>query len=130
MIYIDTSALLTLVRGEAESAALREYLAADVPTRLVSSVLLSVEARRATMRTHPARLPRVDLLLATVAQVEISAAVVESASRLPDPMLGSLDAVHLATALLLQEELDVLLTYDQRLLDAAEAHGIPAAAPA
>lgn len=130
MIYIDTSALLKLVRAEAESAALQEYLKADTPPSLVSSALLTVEARRGTMRSNPARMPRVDVLLATVTQVEISAIVVESAGRLPDPMLRSLDAIHLATALLVREELDVLLSYDERLLDAAAAHGIPTAAPA
>jgi predicted nucleic acid-binding protein len=130
LIYIDTSALLKLVRDGAESAALREYLEADTPPALVSSALLTVEARRGTMRSNPARMPRVDVLLATVTQVEISAAVVESAGRLPDPMLRSLDAIHLATALLVREELEVLLSYDDRLLAAADAHGIPTAAPA
>ncbi|MDT7649104.1 MAG: hypothetical protein QOI36_510 [Pseudonocardiales bacterium] len=41
----------------------------------------------------------------------------------------ALDATHLATALLVREELDVLLSYDQRLLDAAQEYGIPTAAP-
>jgi uncharacterized protein len=89
-----------------------------------------VEARRATMRSNPARLPRIDILLTTVTQIEISAAIIESAGRLPGPMLRSLDAIHLATALLVREETSVLLSYDERLLDAAAAHGVPAAAPA
>jgi predicted nucleic acid-binding protein len=49
---------------------------------------------------------------------------------MPDPRLRTLDAIHLATALLVREELSVLLSYDERLLDAAAAHGIPTAAPA
>ena len=130
MIYIDTSALLELVRDEAESRALRDYLAADGAPGFVSSALITLEARRATIRSNPARLPRIDILLATVTQIEISAAVIESAGRLPGPMLRSLDAVHLATALLVREELSVLVSYDERLLDAAAAHGIPTAAPA
>jgi uncharacterized protein len=130
LIYVDTSALLKLVRDEAESRALRGYLAADGTPGLVSSALIAIEARHETMRSNPARLPRIDMLLATVTQVEISAAVVESAGRLPDPMLRSLDGIHLATALLVREELSVLLSYDERLLDAAAAHGIPTAAPA
>ena len=56
-------------------------------------------------------------------------AVVESASRLPDPMLRSLDAIHLATALVLREDLEALVTYDERLADAAGAHGLTVASP-
>ena len=56
--------------------------------------------------------------------------VLESASRLPDPMLRTLDAIHVATALLIRDDLDVLVTYDQRMLAAAAAHGVPTAAPA
>lgn len=130
MIYIDTSALLKLVRDEAESQAMRDYLAADGAPGLVSSALITVEVRRGAIRSNPARLPRIDILLATVTQIEISLAVIESAGRIRDPMLRSLDAIHLATALLVREELSVLLSYDERLLDAAAAHGIPTAVPA
>jgi predicted nucleic acid-binding protein len=55
--------------------------------------------------------------------------VVEAASRLPDPMLRTLDAIHLATALMIREDLDVLLTYDDRMLTAAATHGLPTASP-
>lgn len=71
-----------------------------------------------------------DVLLTTIGRVEISDPVIESAGRLPDPLLRSLDAIHLATALLIRDDVDVLVSYDQRLLDAAQAHGIPTAAPA
>lgn len=130
MIYLDTSAFLKMVHEEPQSAALREYLAAVDAPRFVSSTLLAVEARRGTLRTRPNRLPRVDVLLTTIGRVEISDPVIESAGRLPDPLLRSLDTIHLATALLIRDDVDVLVSYDQRLLDAAQAHGIPTAAPA
>lgn len=131
MIYIDTSALLKLVKtDEAEGPAVRDYMAESGDSRLVSSALLSVEARRGILRGRPDGLPKVDLLLADVAQIEISDAVIESASRLPDPLLRSLHAIHLATALLIRDELDVLLSYDERLVAAAKAHDIPTASPA
>jgi predicted nucleic acid-binding protein len=60
----------------------------------------------------------------------MSSGVLESASRLPDPMLRTLDAIHVATALAIRDDLDVLLSYDQRLLAAATSHGLPTAAPA
>jgi uncharacterized protein len=74
--------------------------------------------------------PKVDLLLADVAQIDVSDAVIESAGRLPDPMLRSLEAIHLATALLVRDDIDVLLSYDDRLVTAAKAHDIPTASPA
>lgn len=128
MIYLDTSAFLKLVRDEAGSAALRGYIGERGD--LVSSALLVVEARRGMLRRDPRRLPEVDVALDRVDVIEMSAAVVESASRLLDPQLRALDAVHLATARLLREDLDVLLTYDARLAEAARAHGVPTAAPA
>jgi hypothetical protein len=72
---------------------------------------------------------RIDLLLSDVIQLDLSVAVLESASRLPDPLLRSLDATHLATALVVRGDLQALLSYDQRLLAAAAAHGLPTAAP-
>jgi predicted nucleic acid-binding protein len=128
LIYLDTSALLKLIKAEAGSDALATFLGDR--TDFVSSKLLAIEARRSALREDPSMLPRVDLFLSRVDMIAISDAIVESASRLPDRHLRSLDAIHLATALLTREELDVLLSYDDRLLTAAKAHDLPTAAPA
>lgn len=131
MIYVDTSALLKLVKDdEAEGPALRTYLAHAAEPRLVSSALLAVEARRGMLRVRPDGLPKLDMLLADIARVDISDAVIESAGRLPDPVLRSLDAIHLATALLVRDDVAVLLSYDDRLTAAANAHRIATASPA
>ena len=129
MIYLDTSALFKLVRAEAHSDALREYLAERPAEPLVSSVLIAIETRRAVLREAASLLPRADLLLTRVGQVGLSHAVVESASRLPDPTLRSLDAIHLSTALLLRDEVSALVTYDKRLAATARTHRLPVAAP-
>lgn len=128
MIYLDTSAFLKLVRDEAGSRAMGQYIGDRED--LVSSALLIVEARRGMLRKDPRKLPEVDVVLGRVDTVEMSAAILEDASRLPDPLLRSPDAIHLATAMLLRRDLDVLLTYDDRLAEAARAQGIPTAAPA
>jgi len=96
---------------------------------LISSALLTVEARRAALRAEPAALPRVDLLLDRFEFIHMSDAVIETASRLPDPMLRTLDAIHLATALLIRDDVDVLISYEDRLLAAAASHGLSTAAP-
>ena len=130
MIYVDTSALLKLVKDdEAEATALRTYIEETTEPQLVSSALLVVEARRGMHRLRPDGLPKVDLLLAEVAQIEISGAVIESASRLPDPLLRSLDAIHLATALSLGERCGAFFAYDERLICAAREHGLTVTVP-
>ena len=103
LIYLDTSAFLKTMFDEPQSSAIRTYLEAVDSPRFVSSTLLAVEARRGALRANPRRLPRVDLALLRVAQIEMDGPVVETASRLPDPMLRSLDAIHLATALLIRQ---------------------------
>jgi uncharacterized protein len=55
-------------------------------------------------------------------QVSITDPVVESASRIPEQMLRSLDAIRLATALLIGDAVDVMITYDKRLAAAARRH--------
>jgi predicted nucleic acid-binding protein len=129
LIYLDTSAFLKTVLSEPQSGALGEYLAAFGSARFVSSALLAVEARRSILRTVPADLPRLDLELLDVIQIDTTGVVLEAASRLPDPVLRTLDAIHLATALLIREDLEVLVSYDQRMLAASAAHGLPTASP-
>jgi uncharacterized protein len=127
LIYIDTSALLRMVFPDDTTPALESFINGDAD--LISSVLVRVDARRGTARRAPQRLPRVDLLLDRVNVIGIDDAVIESAGRLPDPLLRSLDAIHLATALLIRDDIDAVLTYDNRLADAAAAHGLVVLSP-
>lgn len=129
MIYLDTSALLKLVRSEDHSAAFATFLTQHADEPQVSSVLIAIETRRAILRDAPASLPRADLLLTRVGQVGLGHAIVESAGRLPDPGLRSLDAIHVATALMLGSDLTSFVTYDKRLLASAAAVGLPAVRP-
>ena len=129
MIYLDTSAFLKTVLVEPQSAALTAYLTAFGSPRFVSSALLAVEARRSVLRAEPTSLPRLDLELLDVIQIDLTGVVLETASRLPDPVLRTLDAIHVATALQIREDVDVLLSYDHRMLAAATAHGLPTASP-
>jgi uncharacterized protein len=130
LIYLDTSAFFKTVRNEPQSSALWAYLSTITSPAYVSSTLLSVEARRSALRNDPRLLPRTDLALGRVQQVEMSATVLETAGRLPDPLLRTLDAIHIATAVLIRDDVEVLVSYDQRMLAAAAAHGLPTAAPA
>jgi predicted nucleic acid-binding protein len=130
VIYLDTSAFVKLVRREPQSMALRAYLGKAEEAPLVSSALLAVEVRRAVLREEPSLLPSADLLLTRVGQLAVSRPVIESASLLPGRLLRSLDAIHLATALLVREELDAFVAYDRRLTEAARDQRLPVASPA
>lgn len=129
MIYLHTSAFVKLIRGEGETSALQAFLRQRPGAPLVSSALLVVETRRAILREAPGQLARADLLLTRIDQVDVTRAVLEAASRLPDPALRSLDAIHLATALQLDQDLEALVTYDSRLAAAAERQKLPVATP-
>ena len=75
------------------------------------------------LHSSPAR----DLLLA-FSFVAMDDDIVEAAMNEPDRGLRSLDAIHLATARILGEDLDALVSYDDRLLKAAircrPGHGV------
>ncbi len=129
MIYLDSSAFVKLVLPERETQLLQDFLTEHRHEPLVSSALLMIEVRRAVARSDPARLSSADVLLADVGDFSVSERIVASASRLPGAYLRSLDAIHLATALLLRTKLTAFLTYDTRLAAAAEEHGLPVRAP-
>ncbi|MGH3695943.1 MAG: type II toxin-antitoxin system VapC family toxin [Pseudonocardiaceae bacterium] len=129
MIYLDTSAFVKLVWAEPESDALSRFLTRRPAAPLVSSSLLTVETRRAVRSEDPSALARADLLLTRIGRIGMTPSIVESASRLPGRSLRSLDAIHLATALLLREDLDVFVTYDKRLATAAQARQLAVDSP-
>lgn len=125
--YLDTSAFIKLVRGEPESRALRMELASG--DARVSSGILLVEARRVAARYGVIALTRARAALATVTLLPIDDAVLESAASLNPPELRSLDALHLAGALSVADELDRMYCYDLRLATAAVSHGLDVRAP-
>lgn len=71
-------------------------------------------------------------LIASLELVEVDGIVLNRAA-LPMPTaLGTLDAIHLATALLWKEMTDsslTMATHDEALAIAAAAHGLPALGP-
>jgi uncharacterized protein len=121
LLYLDSSALVKLVVPEPESGALREALRAW-PER-VSSVVAEIEVERVARRIGGGTIRRARSVLARLGLVELDEKVRSSAARLAPPELRTLDAVHLATALSLGDDLGALCAYDQRLALAATARG-------
>lgn len=130
MIYLDTAALVKLVRREVESYALVDWIADQRDELLVSSALAEVELPRALRRTEPDLLSAVPGVLGRIAIYEIDELVRTTAAAYDDPAIRSLDAIHLATAdAVLGDDLTAFVTYDRRLLAAAEDLGLTVTAP-
>ena len=124
----NASALVKLVVAEAETDALRAWLVA-AERAPVSSDLARTELVRAVRRAAPDRVVQARAVLDAVTLLEVSTAIFEEAGRLDPVIVRSLDAVHLAAALSLGDDLDAIVTYDDRLAEAARANGVAVAAP-
>jgi len=130
MIYLDTAALVKLIRREPESDALADWLDADNAATLVTSALAEVELPRAIRRTEPDLVAAVPALLARIARYEIDELVRTTAASYTSPDLRSLDAIHLATAhAVFGGRLSSFVSYDKCLLNAAQALRLPVASP-
>lgn len=124
--YVDTSALAKLLSREAETDALRGFLEAST---VVASAIVRTELLRVGLRMGERYVEVAGALLAGVAEVAVTRDRLDRAGRLAPAPLRTLDALHLTTALDLGPDLDVLVAYDRRLLDAARQHGLATASP-
>ena len=137
MIYLDTSAILKLLRREPESDALADHLAAHPEQDLITSTLATVETARAltalgdgdTAARAVRRSDRIEIGDGVILALTISAGVLDLARALPPAVLRSSDAIHLATVKLAGPGIDHLVTYDKRMIAAAEAAGLRIASP-
>lgn len=125
--YLDSSAIVKLAVAEPESSALRRYLRRRKP--YVSSALARAEVGRALLPSGPAAARRGDAVLARIDLVRVSERVLRAAGGLLPEEIRTLDAIHLATAHQLGEDLGQIVTYDLRMKTAAEALGLNVAAP-
>lgn len=95
----------------------------------VSSTLLAVEAIRACARYGVAYAREARAWLESIALLAMDEPVLNEAALLEPPALRSLDALHLATALSIRDDLGVFFTYDERLGAAASDQGLNVATP-
>ena len=131
MIYLDSSAVVKVIRPEAESRDLVEWLNRRGEAT-VTSVLAEVEVGRALRRSSPAHLAAMPAVLARISRIEMDAAVRATAGAYVTDALRSLDAVHLATAEVLVaagKPIRAFVTYDQRQAAAVRDVGMPVAMP-
>ena len=126
--YVDTSAFVKLVVVEEHTEAMHAW-ARHANVQLVASDLLRTEALRAARRHSPEALLQTRTLLDAVTLLTISSDVCERAAELDPSIMRSLDALHLASALMLGDDLEAVVTYDERMTAACTVVGVPVLAP-
>jgi uncharacterized protein len=129
MIYLDSAAVVKLVHVEPESAALRGWLDERAEVRWISSVLTEIESFRALARYAPESVFRLATVLDYVDLIDLNQRIRILAQTVRPATVRSLDAIHLGTALRFRPSLTSFVTYDKRLLDAAQAAGLPINSP-
>jgi uncharacterized protein len=133
VIYLDSGAVVKLARPEEHSSDLVDWLNARADVPLVSSVLIEVEVPRVLRRSAPQALVGAPGAIGRLFRLEIDATIRSTAAGYADSMLRVSDAIHLATAQVLANEsgrdLTAFVTYDPRLLEAAQTAGLPVACP-
>jgi uncharacterized protein len=126
ILYLDASALVKLFREEPESEAMTAELQRWDGHAI--SVVGKVEVRRAALRAgSDSRV--VERVLSNVSALELDEGVQELASSIEPAMLRALDAIHLASAISLEDDLGAIACYDERLAAAAKAEGIVVVSP-
>lgn len=128
MHYLDTSALVKLVVREAESDALVSWLQSH--PAVATSDLTRTELMRAVRRGAPDLVERVRDLLSRMTLITAAPRVFDDAGRLDPIEVRTLDAIHIASALQLGDDLESVVTYDTRMADVVRRLGLPVTAPA
>jgi len=127
-LYLDSSALIKLIFDEEETAALEDFLS-EHRLRLSSS-LARVEVMRAARTVSDELVSRhADAVLVAIELIAPDAALLADAARIDPLTLRSLDAVHLATAVALADDIEGMVVYDRRLADAARHAGLTVWSP-
>lgn len=121
---------MKLVAREPESPALLALL--DERHQTISSALARVEVLRAVARARAgaATRRRAEEVLNRIPLLRVDQGILRKAAEIQPPELRSLDAIHLASALSVGDDLDCVVSYDRRLTEAAKRAGLALAAPA
>lgn len=131
--YVDASVLLRVALGQPDSLGEWSRIQRGISSALISTECLrTLDRLRLRVKLDDAEVARrrakILELIASLEIVEIDATVLDRAAQPMPTELGTLDAIHLATALLWKEmtheELTVA-THDTALAIASRAHGIP-----
>jgi predicted nucleic acid-binding protein len=128
VLFLETSPLARVLLREPDRYTILRAIAGF--ELVAASRLLRTELQRVALRAD--RQHDAEMLLAGISLLPVDDTVLHAVETLPPTGVGTLDAIHLATALRLATavQLDAFMTYDQRLADGARHHGLTVLAPA
>ncbi len=129
MIYLDTTALVKLLFDEPESVALANWLTLKTTVAKVTSDISLVEVMRTCRRIDEPLVEGARRLLDGIDLVPLNHTIIQQAAALTSHELRSLDAIHLASALSLRDDITDFVAYDPRLCSAAAKVGLPIVSP-
>ena len=127
IFYLDSSAIIKLIVAEAETDALAAL--SDTDGFWVTSDLSRTEVMRAVARRQPDAIDEARKSLRSLALIELNRDLYDLAGRIQPPSLRSLDAINVAAALSLGDDLTGFVTYDRRLAQAASQNGLAVLSP-
>ena len=125
--YLDASAILKLMVEERESLALVNYLD-ERELAISTSVIAEVEIVRSLQRLRASRADQDDAMRG-IYLLNLDPGVRHEALRLKPHQLRALDAIHIATALSVNDRELEFVTYDERQADAARQAGLKVVQP-
>jgi predicted nucleic acid-binding protein len=124
--YLDSSAILKYVFAEPERPAMVKALTSQA----ISSELARLEVKRAVYRINPKDIALANEELSRVNFVSISNQVLTVAESFTGSVtLATLDAIHVATAISLGNQIEGIITYDKQMVTNAGLMGIKVLSP-
>ena len=124
--YIDSSAIIKLIKPELETKTLLQQL----PPSITTSQLSRVEVIRAINLNFAELLEDAYDILLDIPMVAVDHSVLLGAENLPAFIkLRALDSIHMATAFSMKSEIEGVVTYDKEMVKAASALGFKTMSP-
>ncbi|NBU60749.1 MAG: PIN domain-containing protein [Actinobacteria bacterium] len=125
---VDSSAIVKLIVDEPNSQNFGNWLK-NCKSELFVSEIAHTEVARAIARVDANLHRQLKTVLERFGIIRVSSQILAIASVLAPTKLRTLDAIHLASCLILGDDLDGLVTYDDSQTDAAQQEGITVVAP-
>ncbi len=124
--YIDSSAIIKLIKPEVETKTLLQQL----PFSITTSQLSRVEVIRTIDLNFADLLEDAYDILLDIPMIAVDHSVLLGAENLPAFIkLRALDSIHMATAFSMKSEIEGVITYDKEMVKAAVALGFKTMSP-
>ena len=124
--YIDSSAIIKLIKPELETKTLLQQL----PLSITTSQLSRVEVIQTINSNFGDLLEDAYDVLLDIPMVPVDHSVLLGAENLPTFIkLRALDSIHIATAYSMKNEIEGVITYDKEMVKAASALGFKTKSP-